>query len=79
LGNTPSENLSLIKRILVGWLFWELNPEVLGLLWLKVSVIWVRKSLQLKASMIGEAGHALSNYTLALALQLRKITENLSG
>jgi hypothetical protein len=39
-GITPSENLSLIRRILVGWLFWELNPEMLGSLWLKASAIF---------------------------------------
>jgi hypothetical protein len=35
------------------------------------------KSLQLKASMIGKAGHAAFNYTLAFAFQLRKTMENL--
>jgi hypothetical protein len=25
--------------ILVGWLFWELNPEALGSVWLKAFVI----------------------------------------
>jgi hypothetical protein len=34
---------------------WGLNPEVLGSLWLMASATW-GKSLQLKASMIGEGG-----------------------
>jgi hypothetical protein len=58
VGIAPSENLSFIKRILFGWLFWELNPVLLGSLWLKAFAIWGVESLQLKASVVGEAGRA---------------------
>jgi hypothetical protein len=42
-----------------GWMnVWELNPEVLGSLWLMASQTWRGESLWLKASMIGKAGCA---------------------
>jgi hypothetical protein len=40
-----------------GWMaLWELNPEVVGSLWLMASATWGGggKSLRLKATMIGE-------------------------
>jgi hypothetical protein len=62
-----------------GWMaLWVKNPEILGSLWLMASAI-SGKSLQLKASMIGEGAPCpFFTYTLAFALQLRKSTENLS-
>jgi hypothetical protein len=40
-----------------GWMaFWELNREVLGSLLLMVSAAWGRRSVWMKAFMIGEGG-----------------------
>jgi hypothetical protein len=57
---------------------WELNPK-LGSLWLKASATFGGGSVRLKATMSGcRRAVLLFIYTLALALQLRKSTENLS-
>jgi hypothetical protein len=39
VGDCPIRQLILHTMILVGWFSWDLNPEVLGSLWLKASVI----------------------------------------
>jgi hypothetical protein len=58
---------------------WELNPEVLGSLWLIASEIWEREITLAEGLHVWEkqAMHLL-NYILALALLLRKNMENLS-
>jgi hypothetical protein len=61
-----SGNMSFMKRNF-GWLdIWELNPELLGSLWLRENHFGWRRAMP------------LWNYTLAFALQLRKSTENLA-
>jgi hypothetical protein len=59
--------------------FWELNPEMLGSLWLTASA--TRRG---RGIISGEGLHdwgrravPLSNYTLAFAIQLKKSTESL--
>jgi hypothetical protein len=56
----------------------ELNPEVLGSLWLMASKTWWGITLAEGLHDWGRRAVPLLNYTLAFALQLRKITENLS-
>jgi hypothetical protein len=51
----------------VEWLFWKLNPEVLGSLWLKVSSTG-GVSLRLKASAFGKAGRAPFELYLGVCL-----------
>jgi hypothetical protein len=58
--------------------FWELNSEVLRLLWLMVSLTWGEITLAEGLHDWGRPTVPLLNYTLAFALQLRKSTENLS-
>jgi hypothetical protein len=80
LGIAPSDNLSFIKRISVGWYFWELNPEVLVSLWLNASAIWRGGgSLRLRPPWLEKRAVPLLNYTLAFALQLRKSTDLSQG
>jgi hypothetical protein len=71
------EDCSIRQRVLCkkdfGWIaLWGLNPEVMGSLWLMAS------TTSAEGPMIGEGGPCpFLNYTLAIALQLRKSTENL--
>jgi hypothetical protein len=56
--DTPTRQLVLYENDF-GWMaLWEMNPEVLGTLWLMAFAIWGGggNSLWLKASMIGEGG-----------------------
>jgi hypothetical protein len=63
-----------------GSLVWELNPEVLGSLWMMAFATWVGGGITLAKGLHdwGTRAVPLLNYALAFALQLMKITENLS-
>jgi hypothetical protein len=55
VGDYPIRQLVLCEKDF-GWMaLWELNPEVLGSIWLMAYATW-GKSLRLKAFMIGEDG-----------------------
>jgi hypothetical protein len=75
----PIRQLDLYEKDF-GWMaFWELNPEVLGLLWLMASATFGWRGITLAEGLndLGRRTVPLLNYTLAFALQLRKSTENL--
>jgi hypothetical protein len=58
--------------------FWKLNPEVLGLLWLMTSVSWWGESLWLTPPRLGKADHTSYELYLGICLTTEEITENLS-
>jgi hypothetical protein len=60
--------------------FWELNPEVLGSLWLMASATCGGGGITLDKGLhdCERRSVPLLNYTLAFSIQLRKSRENLS-
>jgi hypothetical protein len=79
VGDYPIRQLVLYEKDF-GWMvFRELNPEVLGSLWLMASATW-GGGIILAESLNdwGRRAVSLLNFTLKFALQLRKSTENLS-
>jgi hypothetical protein len=58
VGDYPSRQLILHTRILVGWFTWELNPEVLGSLWLKAYATWGGGITSAEGLRDGEEGRA---------------------
>jgi hypothetical protein len=59
--------------------FWEMNPEVLGLLWLMASATRGEITFAEDLRDWGKRAVPLSNYTLALALQRGKARKTKSG
>jgi hypothetical protein len=79
VGDHPIKRRVLYEKDF-GWMaFWELNPEVLGSLWLMT--LRLRGGGITLAEALPDSGRravSLLNYTLGFALQLRISTENLT-